>query len=168
MKGSKLANFLLPYTFITIISVFCACKTIKMPSELLGYVTESELRRDTSCAWYRGGDHTYLADTTLIKVLRESWSPENEYLVFAGCWCSDTKKILPVFKRVVELAGIPESKVRFYLLDLNKTSPDRLEKKHAIEYVPTIILLESGKEKGRIVEKLNKSMEADLVALFGR
>ena len=83
-------------------------------------------------------------------------------LVFAGTWCSDTQNLLPKFYKSLDDAGIARERVKLYLLDEQKNSPEQLEKQYQVVSVPTFIVLQNGKELGRIVESVQQSIEADL------
>jgi hypothetical protein len=53
-----------------------------------------------------------------------------------------------------------------YLLDKKKKSPLKREVDYKITAVPVFILLKDGKEKGRIVESTERSIEEDLLELI--
>ena len=73
-------------------------------------------------------------------------------MVFAGTWCDDSQFILPRFFRLLELARVDDSRIRFYAVDRNKKTPDGRADDFHIERVPTMIVMVSGKEIGRVVE----------------
>ena len=81
-------------------------------------------------------------------------------------WCSDTQNLLPKFFKTIDAAGIPRTQVKLYMVDEQKNSPDKQEKQYAVVSVPTFIILENGQEKGRVVESVQQSIEADLLKLL--
>ena len=86
--------------------------------------------------------------------------------VFLGMWCSDSKREVPRFLKIVDLAGMSPERIRFYSLDRSKKSPARLEAQYHIERVPTFILLRGDREIGRIIEVPRTTMEADLLSIL--
>jgi thiol-disulfide isomerase/thioredoxin len=89
-----------------------------------------------------------------------------ECLVFFGSWCSDSRRQVPRFQKVADLAGMDSLQIRYCGLDRSKRSPDGLAEQYAIELVPTFVFLKEGKEIGRIVEQPKGSMEDDMLAIM--
>jgi len=93
---------------------------------------------------------------------------ETHWLVFLGTWCGDSRREVPRFLKIADSAGIPMDLITLYGLDRSKKSPDGLEEEYRIEFVPTFVALAGGKEIGRIVEKPQVSMEADMLMILAR
>jgi thiol-disulfide isomerase/thioredoxin len=91
------------------------------------------------------------------------WAPALFVKVYAGSWCSDTKKLLPDFMRLAELTGISYS---LYFLDMSKKSPAGEEKKDSILFLPTFILYKDGEELGRVIETAPHGIERHLEKLL--
>ena len=113
--------------------------------------------------WFDTGCKEYKPDAATLKTLQENMPADATLLVFAGTWCSDTQYLLPKFYKSLDDAGISRDRVKLYLLDEQKKSPEALEKQHNVVSVPTFIIMQNGKELGRIVESVQQSIEADLV-----
>ena len=88
--------------------------------------------------------------------------------VYFGSWCSDSRRELPRFLKILERASPNRLRVRYYGLDRTKKEPARLARRGSIERVPTFILLVGGREIGRIVETPSATLESDLAALIDR
>src|SRR2546425_630478 len=88
--------------------------------------------------------------------------------VYFGSWCSDSRREVPRFLKILDLAFPSNLKVRFFGLDRTKKEPARLVKRGAIEKVPTFILKTDGREVGRIVETPETSLEHELAVLVER
>ncbi len=88
--------------------------------------------------------------------------------VYFGSWCSDSRREVPRFLKILDRASPSRLKVRFFGLDRTKKEPARLVKKGGIERVPTFILRAGGREVGRIVEAPQTSLEHDLAVLVER
>jgi hypothetical protein len=85
--------------------------------------------------------------------------------IYFGSWCSDSRREVPRFLKILEQSSPRRLRVRFYGLDRTKKAPARLARRGAIERVPTFILMSGGREIGRIVESPETSLEHDLAVL---
>ncbi len=101
----------------------------------------------------------------VVQLLREADSGL-DILVFLGTWCPDSKREVPRFLKIVDLAGIPATRVRLYGLDRSKKSTDGLTDQYSISRVPTFIFLRQGSEVGRIVEIPQTTLEMDMLSIF--
>ena len=90
--------------------------------------------------------------------------PPYEIIVFGGTWCSDTRYLLPKFYKVMDALQYPP-KITLIMVDEQKKSGTGIEANYSIEYVPTFIVLQNGKEKGRVVESVQASIEEDLAVI---
>ena len=88
--------------------------------------------------------------------------------VYFGSWCSDSRREVPRFLKILDQAAPSRLRVRYYGLDRSKRKPERLAKKGAIEKVPTFVLRVDGREVGRIVETPQTTLEHDLALLVER
>ena len=73
-------------------------------------------------------------------------------VIFGGTWCEDTQNLLPVFYRLADKSGLPDSSITFIGVDRNKQTLDNLSGAFNIINVPTFIVMHDGKEVGRVVE----------------
>ena len=89
-----------------------------------------------------------------------------DLLVVLGTWCSDTKREVPRFLKIADLAAIPASHIKFYAVDRTKKSSDGVTDQYSIERVPTIIFFKQGNEIGRIVEKPKNSLEEEMLTIL--
>jgi len=149
--------------FLFLLITSYTCKAQESVKEWVGYIDEQKLSNEFE--WFRNGYTNYKPDSAFVEEISKAKSPYT-LLVFGAIWCSDTKELLPQFYKTIDKAGISHDKVKLYLLDEKKRSPEKLEKKYHVKKVPTFILLMDGKEVDRIIEKADNSMEADLVRLF--
>ncbi len=101
----------------------------------------------------------------VVQLLKEADSGL-DILVFLGTWCPDSKREVPRFLKIMDLAGIPATRVRLYGLDRSKKSADGLTDQYSISRVPTFIFLRQGSEVGRIVEIPQTTLEMDMLSIF--
>ncbi|MBT5875761.1 MAG: hypothetical protein HOH43_20215 [Candidatus Latescibacteria bacterium] len=119
--------------------------------------------------WFDSGYESYLPDSTAVAALNDL--PESvELEVYMGTWCSDSTRDLPRLYRVMDAAGIREDKTRMYALSDHpgtfKQSPGGTEENYLIHRTPTILVLQDGKEMGRIVQNASQTIEQDLVDIL--
>ncbi len=89
-----------------------------------------------------------------------------DFLVFLGTWCGDSRREVPRFLKVADRCGIDSSRIRLYGLDRTKKSSDGLTDQYHIERVATFIFLRNGAEVGRVTEKPNATIEADMLSIL--
>ncbi len=95
-----------------------------------------------------------------------------------GTWCSDSRREVPRFWKVMETCGLaPESLEMLAVGRADDPAAKAWEESHGVapgyrarygvELVPTFLVYEGGLELGRIVETPAVSLEADLAAMLG-
>jgi thioredoxin 1 len=91
--------------------------------------------------------------------------PENLSIdVFFGTWCHDSEREVPRLLKITENNG--NVLVNLIALDFNKNEPEKRAQQQKIKYTPTFIISLAGKELGRIIEKPNTSLVADINQLI--
>jgi hypothetical protein len=115
--------------------------------------------------WYDTTYHSYHPDTLKILALKPMAS-HMSFRVFGGSWCSDTKKLLPKFYRITDAIGIPDSLINLSGVDRHKSSENISAERYLVNRIPVFILYYDGMEAGRIIEKVKKSMEADMLTVY--
>jgi hypothetical protein len=87
--------------------------------------------------------------------------------IFLGTWCSDSKREVPAFFRIIDQADIANKiNINIWALDRNKKLDNGLAEKCSIEYVPTFIFYKSNHEIGRIVEMPDGLLEEDILKII--
>ena len=89
-------------------------------------------------------------------------------VIMFGTWCHDSKREVPRMLRILDSAGIRPEQISLIGVDANKKEPKGREKIYNLKNTPTLVLLKNGKEVGRIIERPNVSLEADLISLTTR
>jgi len=107
----------------------------------------------------------YKPDPTKLALIR-SVTHQTEIHVYFGTWCLLCKRLLPGFIRTIELAANPRILITYIGVDEDITRPEaELERDH-ITKSPTILVLQEGREIGRIEEKTDTTIEADLAGIL--
>jgi thioredoxin 1 len=90
---------------------------------------------------------------------------EVSLLVLFGSWCHDSAREVPRLLKLVEQSGVVLQSLQLQAVDRNKQDPDKLHSQYNLRYTPTIIVLRSGVEIGRIVEQPQQSLAQDLARI---
>ena len=132
-----------------------------------GPLTFEDLGKEKSFTWLNKGRNEYNPDPKTMMTLRTSLK-DYSMVVFLGTWCDDSHDLIPKLQKVMELAGYPVRQLTMYGADREKKTKNGEHKKYNITLVPTIILYKDDKEAGRITESVQKSVEADLLAIIDK
>lgn len=133
-------------------------------SMLVGAITKSNLEADSSCVWFSSRYKDYHPSPLLLQQsLREA---DVHLVIFAGTWCEDSQVIIPGLFKWLDLAGFSESRISLYGVDRDKKTTGDLAGAFGITNVPTIIVMQAGKERGRVVEYGKTGKWEEELALF--
>jgi len=116
-----------------------------------GVLTRSILEKEKAFTWMTENRKYGSADAGAVKMFSQQ-KDLFTVLIFGGTWCHDTQNILPVFYRLVDKSGFPDSRITVVGVDRQKTAPHKWHTTWNITMVPTFIILQNGKEMGRVVE----------------
>ena len=130
-----------------------------------GPITFNDLNSEATFTWLKSGRVAYSPNKKKIEYLDQNLK-NFSMVVFLGTWCGDSKDLIPELEKVLDLTGYPKSQITMYGVDREKKTKNGEEGKYEIRYVPTIILLDNGKEIGRVTETVKKSIEADLARII--
>jgi len=118
---------------------------------LKGIISRSDLENDTAFAgWWTENLKGYTPQSQAVAELKKN--QHIQFITFMGTWCSDSKFIVPKFYSLLDAAGFPKDRVTLIGVDREKKTLSHLAEALNIENVPTIIVLNNGKEIGRVVE----------------
>jgi thiol-disulfide isomerase/thioredoxin len=117
---------------------------------LKGIISRNELENDTAFAWWQENLKGYTPQSQAVAELKKN--QHIQFITFMGTWCSDSRFIVPKFYSLLDAAGFPQNRVTLIGVDRSKKTISHLAEALNIENVPTIIVMNDGKEVGRVVE----------------
>ena len=154
-------NFLiLSISIFTTFSFISADRVDKSKNNLLGDIQIQNLFTEYPLFKFRY-DNYEVTDRINLSDLEDI-----SVVIMFGTWCHDSKREVPRMLRILDSAGVGTEQLSLIGVDINKTEPKGREKLYNLRNTPTLILLRNGKEVGRIIERPNVSLEADLIGLM--
>ena len=153
-----------PFRLLLVIIFFASCISPKNTTAknyivvkdsstkiLSGKLNRSVIENDTAFKWFKENIQYGEADAAAVTAIKKNVD-KFSLVVVAGTWCHDSWNLLPKFYRLIRTAGFPESKILFIGVDRKKIAFNNLQAPYAILHTPTFIVLQNGKEIGRVTE----------------
>jgi len=132
---------------------------------LIGFTTR-EAFNDTSFSWWWNSAYNmYEIDTVTAKVLEEKLE-DVDITIVMGTWCSDSRREVPHFYKLLDEIGYPSDKITLITVNRDKKGKGDEVDGLNINFVPTFIFYKEGKELGRIVESPYNTLEEDLLEIL--
>src|SRR5712692_4544676 len=130
----------------------------------LGWIDRSVLHAPQ----YPAFDTGYVAYKPALEMLNDVRPALDSvrFLVVLGTWCSDSKREVPRFFKIIDSLHVPKEHVQLYAVDRTKQHPEGIPQQYNIKKVPTFIMLHNGTEAGRIVESPKTTIEQDLFEIL--
>jgi len=135
---------------------------------LLGYFNPVQMSNPPHSQWYIKGYEDYHFNTEAVNKLIELIKNNLTIKVVMGTWCTDSRRELTRFMKILDAWGFPVAEVTFIGVDNAKLAPVAEYEKLNIERVPTFILYKNNFEAGRIIENPVTSLEQDMVNFLSR
>ncbi len=133
---------------------------------LLGYCNRDGFAHEEFQGWFDAAYEAYNTNKEIIEKLTSLNTDNIIIKVVLGTWCSDSRREVPAFYKVMDETGFSEKKITIICVNRLKKSPGIDISELKINFVPTFIIYRSGKEIGRIIESPVNSMEEDLYNLL--
>jgi thiol-disulfide isomerase/thioredoxin len=131
---------------------------------LKGEITIADIQNESTFTWFVTNG-AYNPDPVTTDYLKENLK-DYSLVVVMGTWCDDSQNLIPRLYTTLVQSFFPMSQLTIYGVDRTKDALHGEKAKFNIEKVPTIIVYKDGKEKGRIIELVAKSIEDDLAAII--
>ena len=134
-------------------------------TDIIGVFERKELSNNPHAEWFNQNYSDYNLDKETLDKLKPLFE-DIEITVFMGTWCSDSRKEIPVFFKLIDKLKINENSIELIGMTLEKTTPDSLELDQNLINVPTFIFKKDGKEINRIVEFPLETIEKDILEIL--
>ena len=121
---------------------------------------------DSNFAWWFNSEmDMYSVDSVTLKDVSAKMK-DVKITIVMGTWCSDSKREVPRFFKILDLLGYNEKNLTLICVDRNKKATGNEVDKLEIKLVPTFIFYKNDAEIGRIVETPKVSLEKDLLGIL--
>ena len=134
-------------------------------TDIIGLFDRKELSNNPHSEWFNQNYSDYNLDQETLNKLKPLFK-DIEITVFMGTWCSDSRKEIPVFYKLIDKLNFSEESIELIGMTLEKTTPDSLEFNQNLINVPTFIFKKDGKEINRIVEFPLETIEKDILEIL--
>jgi thiol-disulfide isomerase/thioredoxin len=153
---------------LLVASVLAGCSAGKLPIKPnehleIGWTPRSIFKAPPYAAWFDTAYANYRPSEEYVGRLKKMTDSVRITIVY-GTWCSDSKKQLPHFFRIMDTVGFPEDRITLIAVDRTMQLPPGVKKEYGITNVPTFILSFKGMEVGRIIESPRTTLEEDCSA----
>jgi hypothetical protein len=139
--------------------------------QLLGKASHKRLEQPPFGEWYNKNYASYAVDSAAAGRLQSGLAGK-QLMVFMGTWCGDSRREIPRLYKILDYCGIDTGAILLVTVagsqDAYKQSPGHEERGRDIFRVPDVIVLDHGRELGRIVESPVTSLEKDLLSIVLR
>jgi thiol-disulfide isomerase/thioredoxin len=133
---------------------------------LKGLISRDMLEKDTAFSWFHQNLRAYTPNAATVATLRAN-TAQLQFLVFTGTWCEEAQFILPRFYSLIDAAAIRADQVTLIGVDPSKKTVRHLTEEMHITAIPTFIILQNGRETGRITPASKDSpWEKELVRIL--
>jgi thiol-disulfide isomerase/thioredoxin len=139
---------------------------VKSGKPILVGICDREAFADSNFTlWFNKAYNSYLPETQIVDSLLKF---ENNFTltIVMGTWCSDSRREVPHFYKLLDLLKFPEEKVTLINVDRKKDGIDIDIFNLKIELVPTFIVYNNNVEIGRIIETPINLLESDLLQIL--
>jgi len=138
----------------------------KSGKPMLVGLSNREAMQDTSFAWWFNSEYeNYELDRETLSQIKMD-NEFNSITIVLGTWCSDSRREVPRFYKILDSLNFHSSKIKLIMVDRKKEAGDVDISSLKIELVPTFIIYNDGLEIGRIIETPKETLEKDLSAIL--
>lgn len=133
---------------------------------LLGIHDRTALMDSNFVNWYSEEYDYYKLDYNSLEQIKEKNLEGLKTTIVMGTWCSDSRREVPHFYKIVDSLGYDESNIKMICVDHAKVGLASEVDGLNIKLVPTFIFYRDDEEIGRIIETPEETLEADLAKIL--
>ncbi len=135
---------------------------------LLGDFTYNSLLNEPHDTWFNIEFDNYIIDDEAFIELGKIGLDSIDIIVVLGTWCSDSRREIPRFMKIIESLDYRINRIRFIGVNSYKEAPVHNFDSLNIERVPTFIFYNNKIELGRIIEYPESSLERDMLGILSK
>lgn len=161
--------------FLLLALALGACKVspphtaVRVPDEgtvmLVGTASLDSLNTSPFESWYAANSEAYHPEAEMVEQLKPLLE-DVQITLLLGTWCKDSRREVPRFVKILEVAGYNPEDVTVIAVDRDKTTPGQFEDGLELLQVPTFIFYRNSEELGRIVEFPVVDLESDMLKIL--
>ncbi|MBN1388838.1 MAG: thioredoxin family protein [Bacteroidales bacterium] len=133
---------------------------------LLGDFNYNDMLNEPHDTWFDSEFDNYNIDDEAFIELGEIGLDSIDIIIVLGTWCSDSRREVPRFMKIIESLGYEKERLRLIGVDSYKEAPLDNYDSLNIERVPTFIFYDDKIELGRIIEYPLTSLERDIISIL--
>ncbi|WP_166419855.1 thioredoxin family protein [Pseudoalteromonas sp. Z1A8] len=85
-----------------------------------------------------------------------------ELIVLFGTWCHDSEREVPKLIKLLSTSKVELASIEYVAVGYNKQDDAGIAQAHDLQYTPTFIVKQNGKELVRVIEKPTGTLAQDL------
>ncbi|KKL85355.1 hypothetical protein LCGC14_1955590, partial [marine sediment metagenome] len=85
-----------------------------------------------------------------------------ELIVLFGTWCHDSEREVPKLIKLIDASKVELASIEYVAVGYNKQDDAGIAEAHDLQYTPTFIVKQNGKELIRVIEKPTGTLAQDL------
>lgn len=132
------------------------------PKQVKGKLELKQLSNDSAFAWFYTGVNKYDANANMVNYIKTN-KDKVKLVALVNTTDEASRKLLPAFYKVMILASVPEENIQMYGVD---GSGNGAEENFKVKKVPAILVMQNGKEEGRITGDLKEPVEQELAQIL--
>ncbi|MBT8382284.1 MAG: thioredoxin family protein [Ignavibacteria bacterium] len=134
---------------------------------LIGYCTREAFNDTNFFDWWNEEYDIYEVDAETTEEIKPGFE-ELEIKLVIGTWCSDSRREVPRFYKILDEMEYPSENVN--LISVNREKVGLADEVDGMEihFVPTFIFYRNDEEIGRIVEMPYESLEKDMLDIVNK
>ena len=144
------------FIFSTILDF--GCTKVERPKVLKGWIDKADLFE--AAPSYQKDYNEYEPNPIAVEIIA-AFPKQLQVIVFLDC-----AREAPKFIKTLENADNSRITLKMLALDRSKKDGDGVTEQYRIERIPTFVFLVDGTEIGRLVEKVEMSIEEDMATLL--
>jgi thiol-disulfide isomerase/thioredoxin len=134
---------------------------------LIGYTNRYAFNDTTFSWWFNSAYEDYEFDSGAVAQISNLIN-DLKILVVMGTWCSDSRREVPHFYKILDEIKFPVEKLTIINVNRKKEADVKELNGLNIELVPTFIFYKYDKEIGRIIETPEESLESDFLKILSK